>query len=67
MKFENTKIKNNIGCITMFSYYIKAQWSFCVILLQITPHIYFKLTCCTVVPSAQPTSTTQTTPLHIDG
>lgn len=43
------------------------QQSSCITFLQITPHIYFKLTRCTPVPSAQPTSTSQNTPPHIDG
>jgi hypothetical protein len=46
----------------LYLYYIKAPVS---MFLQITPHIYFKLTCCTSVRSAQPISTSQNTPPHI--
>jgi hypothetical protein len=38
-----------------------------VIFLQITSHIYFKLTHCTPISSVQTTSRSQTTPPHIDG
>jgi hypothetical protein len=43
------------------------QLSFHVIFLQIISHVYFKLTHCMPALSAQPTSTSQTTPPHIDG
>jgi hypothetical protein len=47
----------------MYVYILKHQFqlSFFVIFLQITPHIYFKLTHYTPVPSAQPTYMYQTT------
>jgi hypothetical protein len=56
-------------CMDISLLYLKHQFqrSSRIIFLQTTPHIYFKLTHCTLVPSAQPTSTVQNTPLHIDG
>jgi hypothetical protein len=63
-------MRPNTNTLKIYIYTIlkhQFQRSFHVIFLQITSHIYFKLTCCTHVPSAQPTSTSQTTPPHIDG